>query len=99
MVRSEQVAAFVQYMEREFPEPFATIIHAPEDSASRYTVNGRGGDGVQVLVSASYEFLDNRAPADIRRRLEEWGVAQQAREASRTQRVLVTQDGVRLVAR
>lgn len=99
MASSEQIAAFVQYMEREFPEPFATIIHAAEDSASRYTINGRGGDGVQVLVSASYEFLTNLAPTDIRRRLEEWGVAQQAREAGRTQRVLVTPDGVRLVAR
>jgi hypothetical protein len=97
MANQAQIDAFVDYMKMEFPPP-ATILANPAPGGSRYDVSV-SESGVEMFVSASFEFLTDLHVSDISHHLRTWKVAEIVRKAGKTQRVMVRRDRVILMPR
>ncbi len=94
---AHQIATLVDYVKQEFPG--RDVWDARDHDRSAHTVSVRTDGGV-LLLTASFEFLSDNAPAEVQKLLTTWKVADALRqEAGPTRRLLVTRDGWKVTSR
>ena len=93
---SEAHAAVQGYLLAEFPG--ADLWDQPDVDASAHTW-GVVERHVPLLLTLTLDLLRDREPGAILARFDDWRVADQLRASGATRRVLVTKDGVQVVAR
>ena len=87
------VKAVSAYVEKEFARSSIMDGRDHDRSAHTWSVKPVGSE-VSMLLTVSFEFLSDTAPARIQETLEQWNVADMMRGAEAKYRILVTRGGV-----
>lgn len=92
----EAIGAVTSYVEREFSG--ASIMDARDHEKSAHTWSIRT-NGPILLLTVSFEFLNDTPVGRIESQLETWEVALTLRRTGASQRVLITTTGVQTTSR
>jgi len=94
--RVDQISTLVDYIKQEFAGHGVWDRYDPDRHAHEVSV---ATDKGVLLLTASLELFKDNSPAEVRRLLQQWNVADALRETDPAKRLLVTQSGCQVTSR